>query len=593
MRGPNWIGDAVMCEPAVAALRGLFPSAEIALLVKPAIAELYRGHQGVDRLVIYDDRGKHAGWSGKWRLADELRRSRFDLAVLFQNAFEAALLAWLAGIPKRVGYATDARSVLLTDPLARPDRRRPPHQVAYYWNLLRPFGLNGEPPAPRLHLSHDEVAQAGARLGAGGIGPSDCLIGVNPGSTYGGAKRWLPERFAEAVALAFDGLKRQGRAAQIVIVGAKGEEELGRTIAEDMRRRTGASVTILSGQTGIRELMAVVARCQAFVTNDTGPMHVAAALGVPTVAVFGPTDHRTTAPYGGACTIVRRPVDCAPCLLRECPIDHRCMTGVTAEEVSEALMVQMAVEGGGAPQECGQAERSLGSDGRGMQSFGPADRSPHRAPLDGVTIFLDRDGTLNRDSSYIKTPEELVLLPGVVDTLAALKRAGARLVVITNQSGIARGFFTAETLKAIHAKLVAEVEAGGGTLDALYYCPHHPDDGCACRKPNRAMVDRAVEDLGVGLARAYVIGDQQRDIQLGHRLGARTVLVTTGPTSLDALHMLQREGTPPHAVAADFAQAGAWIVQDCASRSREIAGPPPAVTGRDSVAPLVPGESGG
>ena len=328
VRGPNWIGDAVMCEPAVAALRRRFPDAEVTLVVKPAVAELFTGHPAVSQILVYEDRGQHGGLTGKWRLAQALRRGRFDLAVLFQNAFEAALLAFLAGIPRRYGYATDGRRLLLSEPVSRPGRGAFPHQVQYYLGMLRQLGCDQTAGPPRLVLFHEEETAMARRLAASGISGAEFLIGVNPGSTYGGAKRWLPERFAEAA----DRLAGQFNA-KVLIVGARGEEPLAQSIAARIRAKT----VVLSGKTSMRELMAAVKRCSVFLTNDTGPMHIAAAFGVPVVAVFGPTDWRTTAPFGAGHTIVRRPVDCAPCLLRECPIDHRCMTRIGAREVLEAI----------------------------------------------------------------------------------------------------------------------------------------------------------------------------------------------------------------------------------------------------------------
>ncbi len=528
VRAPNWIGDAVMCEPALSALRALFPQAELTLLAKPAIAELFTGHPDVNHVLVYEDRGRHAGLTGKWRLAQTLRRLRFDLAILFQNAFEAALLAFLAGIPRRYGYASDGRRLLLSDPVPRPGRAALPHQVQYYLDMLRPLGWEGNAGTPRLFLSLEEQQAMANRLAESGIGGSDLLIGINPGSTYGGAKRWLPERFAETA----DRLAAK-YGAKVLIVGARGEEALGCAIAG----RIKATTVVLSGRTSVRELMAAVKRCSVFVTNDTGPMHIAASFGVPLVAVFGPTDWRTTAPVGTGHALVRQPVDCAPCLLRECPIDHRCMTRVTTDQVYEAAVKQLSIAQHSAP-------------------------STQHSVLQGVTIFLDRDGTTNRDTGYIKTPEELQIFPGAVEAVARLKRAGARVVVVTNQSGVGRGLFSLEALSAIHARLRATFEAGGAPFDGLYYCPHHPDDGCACRKPGTVMVERAVAELGVELSHAYVIGDQWRDVDLARRIGARSVLVTTGPTSAQALEELRQEGTAPDCVATDLSHAVTWVFGD-------------------------------
>lgn len=545
VRGPNWIGDAVMSEPALAALRGLFPGAEVTLLVKPAIASLFQGHPGIDRILAYEDRGRHAGLGGKWALAGELRRQQFDVAILFQNAFEAALLAFLAGIPRRHGYATDGRSLLLSDPIALPEREIVGHQVEYYLNLLKPLGAGSQVAQPRLFLSHQEERDMGKKLAEAGLSESEVIVGVNPGSTYGGAKRWLPERFAETA----DRLARD-RGGRVVIVGARGEEALGHAIAHKM----AVKPLVLSGQTSIRELMAVIKRCKLFLTNDTGPMHIAAAFGVPVVALFGPTDHRNTSPCGHRHTIVRHPVDCSPCLLRECPIDHRCMTRIMVDEVYQAAVQQLkAIKS--------ESQKSASLD---LKTFGHSDFA---TLLKGVTVFLDRDGTLNRDSGYVKTMEAMELLPGSVEAVARLNRAGARVVVITNQSGIARGLFTTATLEAIHGRLRTLLQAGGASLDGIYYCPHHPDDGCACRKPQRALVDRAVADLGLDLSLAYVVGDQKRDVELAMMIGARSVLVTTGPTGLQVLANLEVEGLSPDHAAAGVLEAVEWVLQDVQRRT--------------------------
>ena len=183
VRGPNWLGDAVMCEPALRGLRKLFPDAQIALLVKPAVADLFAGHPALTRVLTYDTKGRHAGLSGKWALAGQLRRQGFDLAVLFQNAFEAAFLTFLAGVPRRYGYATDGRSLLLSDPVAAPDRRTLVHQVRYYWELLKPLGLTGDPSAPELVVFPEEEQAMAGRFAQGGLTATDVVVGINPGST--------------------------------------------------------------------------------------------------------------------------------------------------------------------------------------------------------------------------------------------------------------------------------------------------------------------------------------------------------------------------------------------------------------------------
>jgi heptosyltransferase-2 len=551
VRGPNWLGDAVMCEPALRGLRKLFPDAQIALLVKPAVADLFAGHPALTRVLTYDIKGRHAGLSGKWALAGQLRRQGFDLAVLFQNAFEAAFLTFLAGVPRRYGYATDGRSLLLSDPVAASDRRTLVHQVRYYWELLKPLGLTDDPPAPELVVFPEEEQAMAGRFAQGGLPATDIVVGINPGSTYGGAKRWLPERFAE-VTERFCRTIRESREQQVsvVIFGAKGEEHLGREIAARLSSRS----LILSGATTIRELMAALKRCSMLLTNDTGPMHIASAFQVPVVAIFGPTDWRTTSPFGSAHTIVRQPVDCAPCLLRECPIDHRCMTRVSVDQVYDAATKQLT---------------RLGVRGEGL---GETPSPPHASrltpygALDGVTVFLDRDGTLNYNPGYLKVAAELKLLAGVGPALARLKGAGAKLVVVTNQSGVGRGIITLKDLEAIHARLEGLLEKEDAALDAIYFCPHHPDDGCRCRKPNVGMVERAVSELQLDLRRSYLIGDHARDIQLAHRVGAKAILLAPALVDAQVLDMLKVEQAMPDAVAKSMAEAVDWILEDVKTR---------------------------
>ncbi|MEK6603257.1 MAG: lipopolysaccharide heptosyltransferase II, partial [Nitrospirota bacterium] len=361
-----------------------------------------------------------AGLGGKLSLALQLNRGRYDLAILLQNAFEAAAVTALAGIPNRYGYATDGRSFLLTHRVPLTPKVRRKHQVEYYLELLRPLGIPVEPAAPTLRTTPGEDAAASELLQAFGVKPDQVVIGLNPGSVYGSAKRWLPERFAQVA----DRLAAE-HGACVLIFGGKGEEELGTAIAGMMT----APTIVYSGRTTVRQLMALIKRCRLFITNDTGPMHVAAAFGVPLVAIFGPTNPVTTSPYGPGHELVRHPVECAPCLLRECPIDHRCMQGLGVDAVHAAARRQLGMR---------HAEQTT----QNAEDGG-------KAPV----VYLDRDGTLNFDPGYLNEPDQLRLLPGVGQAVARLNRAGFKTIVLSNQSGLARGLITTEQLDAIHRRL--------------------------------------------------------------------------------------------------------------------------------------------
>ncbi len=327
VRATNWVGDAVMSVPALQALREHNPQARIAILARPWVAGLYGREAFCDELIPYE---APRGWKGlreKRQVAGELRARKFDCAVLLQNAFEAAAMARWAGIPMRIGYDRDARGWLLTHPIPLPLAGEiPKHQRFYYLELLKRAKLipgYENDAAVRLGGTRDAAERGRVRL-------PGAVIGVSPGAAYGGAKRWLPERFAEAaVAIARE------RGAQVAVFGSEDEEGICETVCQEIRR-AGVACRNFAGSTPLQEFVEMAAACELFLTNDSGAMHVASALGVPTVVVFGATDDAATGPTGEWSRVVRHEVGCNPCLLRECPIDHRCMTGVTAGQVVDA-----------------------------------------------------------------------------------------------------------------------------------------------------------------------------------------------------------------------------------------------------------------
>lgn len=329
VRSTNWIGDAVMTTPALAAVRQSFPQAEITLLANPLVSQLFACHPWIDQVITFDRTGEHAGLRGRLRLAAQLHRQRFDLALILPNSFDAALVPWLARIPRRWGKASDGRSLLLTGRYHEPPGTVPQHEVCYYLELLRHFGITGDVSAPLLATTAQEDQAARGVLAQQGISEGTVVLGINAGASFGSAKRWYPERFAEVA--------RQLAAqwgAQVVLFGGPDEVAL---VAE-IERGLGGACLNLAGKTSVRELMALIKRCTFFITNDSGPMHIAAAFGVPLVAIFGPTDHVGTAPCTEQAVVVRQQVACAPCKLRVCPTDHVCMTAVTVDDVVEAAV---------------------------------------------------------------------------------------------------------------------------------------------------------------------------------------------------------------------------------------------------------------
>jgi heptosyltransferase-2 len=331
IRATNWVGDAIMALPAIREIRSR-PYASVSILARSYVADIYRDQNVADELIIYDHRGKHAGIFGRERLVAELRSRDFDIAILLQNAFDAAWLAWRAGIPQRMGYARDGRSILLTKavPVPKPGEI-PAHEKFYYLELLRRSGWTDSVPDElfiKLHVNEASRAHAADQLASAGVRRNVVRIAIGAGASYGSAKCWPPSRFAE--------LANQLQArwdADVILFGAAGETDVSSAIASEMKR----APIDLTGKTTVADLPALLSQCHVFVGNDSGAMHVAAAVGLPAVAIFGPTDPFGTAPVTPRHTIVRQQPYCSPCFLRRCPIDHRCMTRITTSEVEAAV----------------------------------------------------------------------------------------------------------------------------------------------------------------------------------------------------------------------------------------------------------------
>ena len=322
IRATNWVGDAIMALPALRAVRTRFPEAEITILAKPYVAFIYKNQRVCDNMMFVDY---------KRDLVSEIREQKFDKALLLQNAFEAAWFAWRAGIPERIGYARDGRSLFLTKavPVPKPSEI-PAHEQYYYLELLRRASWLDSLPNETfigLDVPEENRQRAAQLLRSNGVQPDSLRIAIGAGASYGSAKCWPPDRFAELA----NRLQAQS-AVDIILFGTRAEEPVSSAIAAGMHRPP----IDLTGKTPIDDLPALLSQCHLFIGNDSGAMHVAAAVGLPVVAVFGPTDPFGTAPVTPRCSIVQEKPYCSPCFLRRCPTDHRCMTRVTPDAVEAA-----------------------------------------------------------------------------------------------------------------------------------------------------------------------------------------------------------------------------------------------------------------
>ena len=528
VRGVNWIGDAVMTLPALKALRKAIPEAKISLLVKPWVSPLFEGDPNVDEMIIYSD--EYKGIIGKMRLSRMLNKKDFCSAILFQNAFEAALITFLARIKGRVGYKRDGRGFLLTRAVSVPQNERRVHQIYYYLNLLEQVGINAGYSEPYLYIKLDERLSARKSL----QDMKRPILGINPCAAYGPAKRWFPERFAE-VANWF--IKDTN--GSVVIFGSKDEintaqkfeylvnrrqpnppESLRiplRKLEEDFKRKDGA-VLNMAGKTSLRELISLISECDVFVTNDSGPMHIAYAVRTPLAAVFGSTDPELTGPPppemsalggGNNNVVITSDLSCSPCFERTCKNnDMRCMYVITSDDVYH-----------------------------GIKKILP----------DIPAVFFDRDGTLCKDKGYLNKYDGLQIFTEV-DNLKLLKEKGFKLIGVTNQSGIARGIVDEGFVREVNNIFIKRYD-----FDDFYYCPHHPDEHCPCRKPEPGMLLNARSEHRIDLKRSYVIGDKELDMLLARAVGAKGVLVQTGEA---------KESADADYIAKDLAGVVDFIMKD-------------------------------
>ena len=342
VRSPNWLGDAVMSLPFLRDLRRRFPSAQLAVATPAALEAFYRAVPGVNEVLEF----RVGAGGSRWRDIEEhaaiLRAGRFDVGILLPNSFGSALALWRAGIPERWGYRAGWRGWFLTRGVRRPrSRSEPLHQAQYYLELARALGADVQGLDVQVPVPEESRERALGILMEAGYDPSRAaLVGMAPGAAYGGAKRWPTDRLAQVI----ERLTASGDNV-CLLLGSPGDRATARAVDEGLAARvgvvapaTGEPPRIINfvGRTDLAALMGMLSHCRVVVSNDSGAMHLAAAIGRPVVATFGPTDERVTAPLGRH-KVLQHPVRCRPCLLRECPIDHRCMKGISSVMVCEAV----------------------------------------------------------------------------------------------------------------------------------------------------------------------------------------------------------------------------------------------------------------
>jgi heptosyltransferase II len=337
---PNWLGDAVMALPAVADVKRRYPSSRLIIAARAGVAGLFAMTPYVDDVVTLTWRGRPLDRRARAVDAAALRDTDADIGILLPNSFASAWLLRDAGIAERWGYAADLRTRLLSRAVRRPKTSL--HQGAYYQHLVRELGVTNGPLRPQLAISEHAVAAARtllAQRGWDGIRP---LLAIAPGAAYGTAKRWLPDYFAAVIST----LVRE-RGMHAVLLGGPADRETTAWVSRAVDAAQRPFVADLAGETTLATLAGTLRIASACASNDSGAMHMAAAAGVPVAAIFGPTREFETAPLpaaDGHVDVLINPVWCRPCMLRECPIDHRCMKGLEPAHVAGRVQALMEMQ---------------------------------------------------------------------------------------------------------------------------------------------------------------------------------------------------------------------------------------------------------
>lgn len=327
VRMPNWLGDLVMATPILTDLRHHWPEAKITVSCQGILGTVIQEDPHIDDILPFKRPSSWLNLKAHQEILKPLKQGSYDLGVLLTNSLSSAWWFWRGAIQNRIGYATHGRSWLLDHAIPFPLQRESQHLVITYKMLLEPLGIPVSKTAPKLYLSPAEQQTAKDKLAGFGVQKGDIVIGINPGAAYGSAKCWLPERFKQ---LTHELLQKPHL--KILYFGDKAGAPLVNEICKGFPDR----VINLAGKTTIRELMAFIESCSLFLTNDSGPMHVASALGIPLIALFGSTSDVATGPYNGG-RVIHKHVPCSPCYRRECPIDFRCMTRIEVKEVYDEI----------------------------------------------------------------------------------------------------------------------------------------------------------------------------------------------------------------------------------------------------------------
>jgi len=519
------MGDIILTFPVIETLKDNFPNSEIFYLTKNKYKDLLKSHLQIDTIIELHSEGKHKNVFGFLGLIKELNQHNFDLIIdLHSNLRSFFIRRWVrGGIKIKYNKRSIQRFLMVHFKFLKIKSK---HTVDLYLDILKRLKSKVSPSGwidawnriPKYYLEEKDDIFAQQFLKEKGW-KDEILVGMAPGARWE-TKIWDKEKFAET-----GKILKEKFSAMILLCGDENDRER----IELIRNFIGKDRNIDTVNLPLDHLAGLIHRCKVFISNDSGLMHLASSLGIPTIAIFGPTHPKLGfSPLGLMDKVLTSNEKCSPCSPhseRKCYKDKRyCMDKILVLDVVEIV------------------ERLMRSQ---------------------RVVFIDRDGTLVEEKNFLSKVEEVKFIPGSIEAIKTFKDLGYKVVAISNQSGIARKILTEKIVEEINEYIQSELEKEGAKLDGIYYCPHHPDDNCSCRKPETGLLKKASEELNLDLNDAIVIGDKSSDVLLGRKIGARSILVLTGygKEELKKIQSVSKESKflKPDFVAKDLFSASLWI----------------------------------
>jgi len=477
------LGDIILTTPVLDALKENYGNSEISFLTKQQYQGLLESDPRIDSVIYFEPEGKDKGVSGLLRLTGSLKREKFDLIVDLHSNLRSFLIRLLVRAGKKVHYHKKLIPRFLMVRFKR-WRVNPVSTIDNYLKSLGEIGIRAWSRIPRLYSKKESEIWAESFFVENGLLKDEILVGIAPGAKWE-TKRWDLDKFSSVAKNLSQDLP-----AKILLVG----DEKDQKFIIEIEDQIGKEGTIKAVNFPLNRLIPLVERCGLFISNDSGLMHLASSLGVPTIGIFGPTSPGLGfSPSGLEDKVFWEGIDCSPCSLhgeKECIKESRyCMDNIKPEKIIE------------------EAKRILNAN---------------------RVVFLDRDGTVTEEKDFISKIEEIKFIPGSKEALKTLQGLGYKLVIVSNQSGIARGIMTGEQVEEVNDFILKELQNEGIKIEGIYYCPHHPDENCDCRKPRTGLIKRALQDHHLKLKGAWMIGDKLSDVLLGKNIKGKSILVLTG-----------------------------------------------------------------